>query len=207
MLGAQTHCLEPTLVCCRFYALTGISNFLFLAARRQSSWKRAGFPAQTNTLARLSRRECPCGSEIRDTWLEGLPKAAPGLDERICSMPVFHQAGLHLQEIPQETSERWRGCSAQQGISDGVFLLEIQLRFHIGRWGGSDETTEGVSASGLLWVLSSGICGFGEFRLSEHKVNGEERPQPFLQESWQIWAGNLQFMQSEYILGGMSAET
>lgn len=76
-------------------------------------------------------------------------------------MPVFHQAGLHLQEIPREMRERWRGCLAQQGISDGVFFLEFQLRFHVGRWGGSDETTEGVSASGLLWVLSSGIRGFG----------------------------------------------
>lgn len=60
---------------------------------------------------------------------------------------------------------------------------------------------------GFLPRGCSGFCPLGcvvlgEFRLSERKVNGEERPQPFLQESWQIWAGKIQFMQSEYILGG-----
>lgn len=144
----------------RFYALIDISKFLFLAARRQSSWKRVGFPARTNTLARLCRRERPCGSEIHATWLEGLPKSCSWARRE--DFLRVSSGRTSPPRSPTGDEREVEGLLGSAGdLRRGFFFLEIQLRFHVGRWGGSDETTEGVSASGLLWVLSSGIRGFG----------------------------------------------
>lgn len=163
MLRAQTHCLEPTFVCCRFYALTHISNFLFLAARQRSSWKWVGFSAHRNTLARLSRRE-PLWL-LNPRYLAGgapaLPKAAPGLDKRICSVPVFHQAGLYHQEITRETSKRWRGCLAQRGSPTGFFGNSAPFPCRAMGWGQAPMKPQ----RGFLPQGCSGSCPLGSVAL------------------------------------------